>query len=157
MPFTPAANVVSVAPTDASAITNAAARAAGFGVAGAGGGWSLTPQVTGRVLVIATGIITGGGAGTATLQLTSGTGAAPANAASSGLGTAVGGIPAYILDATGLQAAFVLSWVFTGLAVPAFTAAGLNGTQTPVWFDILQTMSASSLALQKVNLIAMEL
>lgn len=157
MPYTPDPGVVSVTPTDAAAITNASARAAGFGVAGAGGGWSITPQISGRVLVMATGIITGSGAGTATLQLTSGTGAAPANAASAGLGTAAGGIPAYILDATGLQAAFSLVWVFSGLAVPSFTAAGLNGTQTPVWFDILQTMSANSLALQKVNLIAVEL
>lgn len=146
MPYTPSPNVVSVNPTDAAAITNAAYRAAGYGVSGATGGWFMTPNQTGRVYVAASGVVTGGGAGTATLQLIQGTGAAPANAASSGLGTAVGGQPGIILDAGGLQAAFSLVWVFTGLALG-----------TAVWFDVQQKMSANSLQLQFANLVAIEL
>lgn len=146
MAFTPDPNVVVVNPTDAAAITNAAYRAAGYGVSGATGGWSMTPNSTGRILLIATGVVTGGGAGTATLQLISGTGAAPANAASTGLGTAAGGQPAIILDAGGLQAAFALTWVLTNQTL-----------NTAVWFDIQQKMSANSLQLQFANLIAIEL
>lgn len=155
MPYGASPAAISVNPADQAAVTNASYRATGLGAAAAA--WTLTPQVTGRVFIMVTGFITGSGAGTATLQLIFGTGSAPANAASSGLGTAVGGQPAYILDAGGLQTAFSLCWLVTGLAVPSVDSTGKTQAATPVWFDLQQKMTANSLQVQAANCIAIEL
>lgn len=145
MPYTPAPNVVSVNPTDASAITNAAYKMAGYGVSGASGGWSMTPNQTGRILLIATGVmLSGASASTCTLQLSFGTGAAPANAASV-TGTQQGGQPAWISLTGNLQTPFSLTTVITGQTLG-----------TALWFDVAQKSSASTLQLLQANLVAVE-
>lgn len=147
MPYYPpcGASFVSVAPTDASAATSATYVMAGFGVAGAGGGWSLTPQVTGRILLVASFVLTSGATGaTCTVQLSFGTGAAPANAAAVA-GTQQGGQP-FFTSLTGmLTMPLTLVTVITGQAIG-----------TALWFDIAQKSSASTLAVQKANLAAYE-
>lgn len=144
--FSPHGNFVNNRPTGAAAATSATYVMAGFGVAGAGGGWSITPNSSGRVLIMAYGIQTAGAtAVTCTLQLSFGTGAAPANAAAAA-GTQQGAQPAWVSLTGTLAAPFMLFTVVQNLVLG-----------TAVWFDIAQKSSSSTLALTLTEHIAIEI
>lgn len=145
MAFNPVPGIVSVTPSDPNAATSATYVMAGLGVAGANA-WVLTPQSTGRILLVATGVMTSGTTGsTCTVQLSFGTGSAPANAAAV-TGTQQGG-QVFITSLTGvLTQAFALSTVLTGQAL-----------STALWFDIAQKSSGGTLQLQKLTLVGIEL
>lgn len=144
MPYTPVPGILGVTPADPSAATSASYVMAGLGVAGANA-WAMTPQVTGRILLVATGIQTSGTtASTCTVQMSQGTGAAPANGAAV-TGTQVGGQPAWTSLTGILTVPFSLVWVTTG-----------NAIGTALWFDIAQKSSGGTLQLSKLNLVAIE-
>jgi hypothetical protein len=138
-------NFSSGAPADPAAITNAAYKMAGLGAVAAPNAWAITPQITGRVFIMISGTQTHGWAGTGTLQLSFGTGAAPANAAAV-TGTQQGGQMVFVSDAGTLQAPFAMSMIITGQAIG-----------TALWFDVNQKHSASSLQLQFLNVLAIEI
>lgn len=146
MPFLPHGNFVNVRPTGAAAATSATYVMAGFGVAGAGGGWSLTPQFSGRILLMASGLETSGTTGsTCTVQLSFGTGAAPANGAAVA-GTQQGNQPAWVSLTGALAVPFSLFTIVQGLVIG-----------TAVWFDIAQKSSGGTLSLTLCEMIAVEI
>lgn len=117
----------------------------------------ITPQSTGRVLVVITGdLVENATAQTATLQLSYGTGAAPANAAAL-TGTQVGGELVWVSLTGQLTQTFALTWVITGLAVPSVNSVGATGAATAVWIDINSKSSAGTIQLTNVNASAIEL
>lgn len=154
MAYEPSPAVQIISPSDPSAITNAAYKMAGLGSTGP---WTVTPQTTGRILIIASGTITSGGAATCTLQLSYGTGVAPSNGAAVA-GTQTGGQMAVVSDAGTLQFPFCMSTIVTGQTVPSIAGTGkAQVAAVPVWFDIAQKSSASTLQLQFLNLVAIEI
>jgi len=146
MPFYPHGNFVNVRPTGAAAQTSATYVMAGFGVSGAGGSWFLTPQTTGRVLLLAGGLLTSGTtASTCTVQLSFGTGTAP-SAGAAAAGTQQGNQPAWVSLTGALTSNFFLSTIVTGLTI---------GTQA--WFDIAQKSSGGTLSVTLTELTAIEI
>lgn len=144
--YAPHGNIVNVRPTGAAAATSATYVMAGFGVSGAGGGWSITPNSSGRVLLFASGLMTSGTTGsTCTVQLSFGTGAAPANAAAAA-GTQQGNQPAWVSLTGALAVPFALFTVVQSLVLG-----------TAVWFDIAQKSSGGTLSLTLCELIAIEI
>lgn len=158
MPFEPSPAIVQVSPTNPAGTVSATNVMAGLGVAGAGGGWSLTPQVTGRVLVMCSGILNDATtAMTLTTQLSFGTGAAPV-AGAAVTGTQFGSIMVWITLTGQLQLPFMLSAIVTGLAVPSVTPLHLTGTAVPVWFDLaFKVGAANSFTITNLSCTAMEL
>ncbi len=127
----------------------------GLGVAGANA-FTITPQSTGRVLVLVEGDMTGVNTATVTAQLSFGTGTAPANAAAV-TGTQVGSQPT-LTPITGiLTTPFTLFWVISGLAVPSITSAGLTGSPVPVWLDIALKSSSGAASVSNLSCVAFEL
>lgn len=145
MPFYPhPPNLVSVAPSDPGAITSATYQMLGLGVAGANA-WVMTPAVTGRVMLVATGDITQSNtATTGTVQLSYSTGTAPANTTAV-TGTQIGAQPFFTGLTGALTAPFSLVFIVTGLVVG-----------TAYWFDIAAKSSANSITVSKLNCIAIE-
>lgn len=144
--FSPHGNLVNTRPTGAAAATSASYVMAGFGVAGAGGGWSITPNSSGRVLLIASGLMTSGTtASTCTVQLSFGTGTAPANGAAAA-GTQQGNQPAWVSLTGMLAVPFALSTIVQNLVLG-----------TAAWFDIAQKSSGGTLSLTLCELIAVEI
>ena len=155
MAYSPSPAFVSVSPADPASITNATAKMAGLGAAAAA--FVITPQTTGRVLVIVTGDMTSGAtAATCAIQLSYGTGSAPANAGTL-TGTQVGGNVTWVSLTGALRSAFTLSTVITGLAVPSINSQGVTGAATQVWLDVAQSSSTSSLQLKNCTCTAIEL
>lgn len=156
MPYSPSPATVSVSPSDPAGQTSASYVMGGLGVAGANA-WTITPQVTGRVLVMVMGDITQSNtATTGTVQLSYGTGTAPAlNAAVTG--TQIGG-QVFFTGLTGcLTAPFALMAVVTGLAIPTINSVGQTTAGTPVWFDVAMKSSANSITISKMTCTAIEL
>lgn len=156
MPFTPTSyGQCGVTPSNPTAINSATYLMNGLGVAGANA-WVITPQTTGRVFFMATGqLVENATAQTATIQLSYGTGSAPANAAALA-GTQVGGQQAWVSLTGQLTTQFSIAWVVAGLAVPSMKPDGTQNAATPVWFDINSKSSAGTIQLTNLNLIAFE-
>lgn len=155
MPFSPSPSSVVVAPANPTAITSAGGLMAGLGAAAAA--FIITPQVTGRILVLVTGdIVESATAQTGTLQLRSGTGTAPANAAALA-GTTVGGAVSFTSLTGVLTVPFSLIAIITGLAVPSINSLGVTGAAVPVWLDLGCTSSAGSIQPTNLTCTAIEL
>ncbi len=116
----------------------------------------ITPQVTGRVFVSISGLITNVNGDGGQVQLSYGTGAAPVAGASL-TGTQIGLKAAWISLTGALTGPFSLQALITGLAVPTFTSAGKNGTQVPVWLDLaFNATTAGTCTITNVNISAFE-
>lgn len=153
MPYSgvPATSTVSVAaPTAISSVGTLVM----LGLAG-----SITPQVTGRVLVICTGVVgntTAAGDGVS-FQLSYGTGAAPANAAAL-TGTQVGSLKAFVASTTAGQQGFAASWIITGLSTPTISSAGVTQASTTYWLDLaVEAITGGGAVMKNVDLLAIEL
>lgn len=145
MPYYPhPSNLVSVTPSDPGAITSATYQMLGLGVAGANA-WIMTPQVTGRILMIVAGDITQSNtATTGTVQLSYGTSSAPANT-NAVTGTQVGAQPFFTGLTGALTAPFSLVFVVTGLVIG-----------TAYWLDVCAKSSANSITVTKLSCTAIE-
>lgn len=155
MAFSPLPAVLSVVPSNPSATTSASYVMQGLGVAGANAA-TITPQSTGRVLVFAEGDMTGINTATVTVQLSFGTGAAPANAAAV-TGTQVGSQPT-LTPITGiLTTPFTLFWLITGLSVPSVNSQGVTSAGTPVWLDIALKSSTGAASVSNLTITAIEI
>ena len=117
---------------------------------------SITPQATGRVLVICTGVVgntTAAGDGVS-FQLSYGTGTAPTNAATL-TGTQVGALKAFVGSTTAGQQGFACSWIITGLSVPG---SGGATTTTTYWLDLaVEAITGGGAVLKNVDLVAIEI
>jgi hypothetical protein len=111
-------------------------------------GFTITPQVTGRVMVFIAGMVlnsTAAGDGT---NVTGrwGTGTAPSNGATSGLGTQFGAIQHFIASTTAGQQGFMVMGVVTGLTL-----------NTAVWFDVsLLAVTGGGSTVKDVQIIVVE-
>lgn len=118
--------------------------------------WTLTPQVTGRVLIVLSGSMgTAATAETCGITMYYGTGTAPANGAAI-TGTAIGTVLTFVTLTSMLRSPFSVQAVITGLAVPSITTDRKTGTLTPVWFDVALKTSAGTATLTLLNLSAFE-
>lgn len=155
MAFSPLPSVFANVPSNPAATTSATYQMQGLGVAGANA-WSVTPQSTGRLLVIVEGDMTGINTATVTTQLSFGTGAAPANAAAV-TGTQVGSQPT-LTPITGiLTTPFTLTWVITGLAVPSVSSSGVTAAGTPVWLDIALKSTSGAASVSNLSIVVVEI
>ena len=136
-------NRAGATPADQGAITNATYKMVGLGLVG----WTLTPLVTGRVLIGMSGDwIAGAAATTATAQLSFGTGTAPSNAGTLA-GTQQGGQLSWVTLASQLTIPFSMSAVITGLTVG-----------TAAWFDLcIKNTSPTTLQVTNANVWAIEI
>lgn len=143
MAYFPVPQVVSFTPGDPTGQTSATYVMMGLGTTA-----TITPVYTGRVLLIATGVMGNSGAagdGT-TIQMSFGTGTAPANNAAV-TGTQLGNQEAFIASTTAGQQGFCLISVTTAMTV---------GTAT--WIDIaLKTVTGGPGFLKTVEIIAVEI
>lgn len=156
MPYSPVPAFVAVNPSNPTAISSATYLMNGLGVAGASA-FTITPTATGRVLILVTGdIVENATAQTATLQLSYGTGAAPANAAAVA-GTQVGQQVAWVSLTGTLTSTFTLMALVTGLTVPTFTGQGVQSASTPYWLDVNSKSSAGTVQLTNLSCVAVEL
>ncbi len=156
MPYSPAPTFVHVNPGNPAAIASATYQMNGLGVAGATA-WTITPLITGRILLLAVGdLVENATAQTATVQLSFGTGSAPANAAAV-TGTQVGAQVAWVSLTGVLTSTFSLIAFVTGLAVPGVNSLGATGASVAVWLDIAAKSSAGNVQLQNLDLTAIEL
>lgn len=112
-------------------------------------GFTITPQVTGRVAVIIAGMAlnsTLAGDGT-TVTGRYGTGTAPSNAATSGLGTAFGTPQRFVGSTTAGQQGFTVLALISSLAL-----------NVPVWFDVsLLAVTGGGASVKDVQIIVIEL
>ena len=153
MPYSPApvSSTVSVAaPTAISSVGTLVM----LGLAG-----SITPQVSGRILVICSGVVgntTAIGDGVS-FQLSYGTGAAPSNAGALA-GTQVGSLKAFVASTTAGQQGFCASWIVTGLSVPSIDPTGKTTAATTYWLDLaVEAITGGGAVMKNVDLIAIEL
>jgi hypothetical protein len=155
MAYSPSPAFVSVIPSNPAATTSATYLMQGLGVAGASA-FTITPQCTGRVLVLVEGDMTGVNTATVTAQLSFGTGTAPANNAAV-TGTQVGSQPT-LTPITGiLSTPFTLFWVITGLTVPSVSSTGVTGAAVPVWLDVALKSSSGAASISNLTCIAIEI
>lgn len=155
MPYSPSPASVSVTIAAPAATTSASYLMQGMGVAGATA-FTITPQVTGRLLVVVMGDMTGVNTATVTVQLSFGTGAAPANAAAV-TGTQTGG-QVTLTPITGiLTTPFTLVSIISGLAVPSINSQGQTTASTPVWLDIALKSSSGAASISNLTCTAIEL
>lgn len=116
--------VATCSPANQTGITSTAALVM-LGLGAAASPCTFTPQSTGNVQFTLTGILANGtSADGCSVQLSFGTGAAPANAAAV-TGTQVGTLKAYVAVANAQQTAMPLIFEVTGLTLG-----------TPVWYDV---------------------
>jgi hypothetical protein len=151
MAYGPAPSFVEVSVSAPSATTSATYVMVGLGVAGASA-FTITPLITGRLLVLVTGDVTGVNTATVTVQLSFGTGAAPANNAAV-VGTQVGGQPLFTPITGVLTAPFSLIAIITGLA----TASPVTGVGTPVWLDVALKSTSGAASVSALTCSAIEL
>jgi len=155
MPYSPAPSFVQVQPADLGALTNASYRTWGLGAAATP--FIITPQVTGRLLVVVTGDAVIGTAGsTVTVQLRQGINTAAAHDAADS-GTALGGQLIAILLTGALTNPFSLVAIVSGLAVPSANSQGQTTAATPVWLDVSVKVSAGTVQLTNLDCAAVEL
>lgn len=111
-------------------------------------GFAITPQVTGRVVIWIGGVAlnaTGAGDGT-TITGRYGTGTAPSNAATTGLGTAFGLPQHFIASTTAGQQGFLVMGNVTGLTL-----------NVAVWFDLsLVAVTAGGASVKDVQIVVFE-
>lgn len=108
---------------------------------------SITPDVTGRILVTVTGTILNASAigDGAAVQLRAGVGAAPANGDAL-TGTAYGGLVRYVASTTAGKVPFALSAVISGLTLSVTT-----------WLDVsLAAITGGTAAVTDLSVAAME-
>ena len=118
--------------------------------------WTLTPRITGRVLILMSGSIgTAATAETAGVTLYYGTGTAPANGAAI-TGTTIGTVLTFVTLTGMLRSPFAAHAIITGLAVPSLDSKGQTTSATPVWFDAALKTSAGTATLTLLNLSAIE-
>lgn len=112
-------------------------------------GFTITPQVTGNIVVWIGGIVlnsTAAGDGT-NITGRYGTGTAPSNAATSGLGTQFGAIQHFIASTTAGQQGFVVMGKITGLTLNA-----------AVWLDLsLLAVTGGGSTVKDVQIIVFEI
>lgn len=112
-------------------------------------GFTITPQVTGRVMIIIAGMAlnsTAAGDGT-TITGRYGTGTAPSNAATTGLGTAFGAAQRFVASTTAGQQGFICMGVVTGLSL-----------NVAVWFDVsLLAITAGGSSVKDVQILVVEI
>jgi hypothetical protein len=112
-------------------------------------GFTITPQVTGNVVVWIGGMAlnsTLAGDGT-NITGRYGTGTAPSNAATAGLGTQFGAIQHFIASTTAGQQGFVVMGTITGLTLG-----------TAVWFDLsLLAVTAGGSTVKDVQIVVFEI
>lgn len=143
MSYEPSPAAVQVSPANPAGTISATLVHAGVGVAGANA-WTITPKVTGRIFMIVTGIMNDATtAMTLTTGLRYGTGTAPV-AGAAVTGTAAGSALVWITLTGQTQLPFTQSAIVTGLAVPSVTPLRQTGTLTPVWMDVVFSVSAAN-------------
>lgn len=123
-------------------------------------GATLVPQATGRIIVLATGIVANGTSGDgATFQLYYGSNAVPTNneAVATAAGTAFGGlnvISSFVT--TELGQSFAISGSFS-VAAPQYLGTGIQPTIVTYWIDLNFLSSAGTVTFTTVNLLAWEI
>ena len=150
MPYTPApasSNITSAAPTGTTSAT-----AVMMGIAG-----SITPLVTGRIFLIASGTMKNDTtADGVTIDLRYGTGSAPSNG-NAVTGTLVGIAQTFTALTGSLTNAFSIQGIITGLAVPGVNSLGATGSTTAVWLDLTALkISAGTASVANVSISAFE-
>lgn len=117
----------------------------------------ITPQVTGRIVVIVTGVVATSASGDgASFQIYEGTGGAPSNNAAA-TGTAIGGLQAIAsFVTTELSTSFCISASFS-VAPPQYLGMGVLPVQTTYWIDLGFLSAAGTVTFTTVNLVAFEL
>lgn len=136
-------SAVSASPTGNVSTTE---KAMGLGLVA---GFTLTPQVTGNVVVIMTGVALNSSAAGDGTNITGrfGTGTAPSNGATTGLGTAFGTIQHFIGSTTAGQQGFTVMGIISGQSL-----------NTALWFDIsLLAVTAGGSTIKDVQIIAFEI
>ncbi len=134
------AQLVTITPGDPTAINSATNLMNGLGAT-----WTLTPQASGRVLLCVSGnLVENAATQTASLQLSYGTGAAPANAAAV-TGTQVGGVLSWVTLAAQLTLPFSMSAIVAGLT-----------PRTAYWFDLATKSSAGTIQVTNLHAWAIE-
>lgn len=145
MAYFPHPNVIGVTPSNPTAIASATYQMCGLGVAGVSA-WTVTPKVTGTVLLLITGDqTTNATAQTITGQLSYGTGAAPANAAAV-TGTQTGPQPAWVSLTGILTVPFSMAAIVTGLTIG-----------TAYWLDLALKASAGTGQATNLHCVVIEL
>lgn len=116
----------------------------------------ITPQVTGRIFVMISGLLTNTNGNGCQAQLSYGTGAAPAlNDAL--IGTQIGQIQAWTSLTGALSGPFVCQAIITGLAVPSINSLRVTTALVPVWLDLaVNTITAGAVVVTKMNIVAFE-
>lgn len=156
MAYSPSPSFINVTPSNPGAISSATYQMCGLGVAGANA-FTITPQITGRVLVVVTDNVTGTSGQTVTMQLSQGTGAAPANAAAV-TGTQFGSQVTSSPLTGELLVPFALVAVVTDLAVPSVNSLGVTSTAVAVWLDVaLKQTTGTAAALTNLQCVAVEI
>ena len=154
MPFTPGPGHVQTTAAAPSGAADATGLMMGLGIQT--GPWALTPQVTGRVLIMISGSMGTASTGeTCGVTLYYGTGTAPSNGAAI-TGTAIGTILTFVTLTNMLRSPFAAHAIVTGLSVPSIDANGQTRAATPVWFDVAAKASAGTVTLTLLNLTAFE-
>lgn len=144
MPFYPPV-AISRTPANQTAISSATYLMNGLGAI-ASIPCRLTPGSTGRVLVIITGdMVENATAQTASVQLSYGTGVAPANAAALA-GTQVGSEITWVSLTGQLTQTFAIHTIITGLVVG-----------TDHWFDLNMKSSVGTIQATSMNFTAIEI
>ena len=113
----------------------------------------ITPQVTGNVFAVASGLCAVTTTDTFSVGLNYGTGTAPANAAATA-GTVLD-TKATVEATTGqLKLPFVLVGLATGLGLPG--VGGVSALGVPVWFDVTALASGGSATCTNVTIVLVE-
>lgn len=118
----------------------------------------ITPQITGRVLVIISGLIQNSVSGDGcNVQLSYGTGTAPVNGAAL-TGTQIGLQSVWTSLTNAMIAPFCLQALITGLAVPVINANRQTTAATTVWLDLaFKAVTGGNASVTNVNITALEL
>ena len=151
MPYSPSPATTTSTPSNPTGTTSTTAVM--MGLAG-----SLTPQVTGRVLLILSGDISNNTtADGVTVQLSYGTGTAPTNGAAL-TGTQIGGIVSFTALTGVLTVPFCVTALIIGLSVPSINSLGATTASTAYWLDAaVKAVTAGTASISNLDLVAIEL
>lgn len=116
----------------------------------------ITPQTTGRIYVVISGLAGNTNGNGSAIQLSYGTGAAPANG-DANTGTQIGQIETWTSLTGALTGFLCVHAIITGLAVPSINALRVTTAAVPVWLDLtFNAVSAGTATLTKLNICAFE-
>ena len=116
----------------------------------------ITPLVSGRIYVIISGLAANANGDGTSIQLSFGTGGAPANGAAV-TGTQIGQIETWTSLTGALTGFLCVHAVITGLAVPTINTLRATTASTPVWLDLaFLAVAAGTSSLTKLNISAFE-